>query len=416
MPPQFVDAPQLFQMQATLANISQALQAGQEREKVLYDQVTLLSREVHTINALMQKSPAPAPAVLETSRGRQPTPMPHGQAGAGEDGSSYRPIMRGTPMKFADYPKLSGKAPPGEEADYLERWVTTMESCFAQHYQYEDSYRVNLMASALTDQAKDWWHTARKKGLIVCATTEPPEPGITTWKEFKELLWDRFVPIDADEVTRTRYKILIQPESISLDGFQDFVSTFQEIHTKLGTLDEKQKIYDFMSSLRPGELKRHLQEVRYKVTTCDELIKSGLQRQSEIMSTKTLSQAMKKNAPQQSQGQSNTHYKGQRHYGPPRAAAENRGVSPMEVNAMQQQRSGGKPPDKGAKDASQPRRPAKSPPGVSDALFKERREKGLCTWCGDASHWAPSCPKKTAYQAESGNGRRPPQGGQDTQK
>ena len=262
MPPQFVDAPQLFQMQATLANISQALQAGQEREKVLYDQVTLLSREVHTINALMQKSPAPAPAVLETSRGRQPAPMPHGQAGAGEDGSSYRPIMRGTPMKFADYPKLSGKAPPGEEADYLERWVTTMESCFAQHYQYEDSYRVNLMASALTYQSKDWWHTARKKGLIVCATTEPPEPGITTWKEFKELLWDRFVPIDADEVTRTRYKILIQPESISLDGFQDFVSTFQEIHTKLGTLDEKQKIYDFMSSLRPGELKRHLQEVR----------------------------------------------------------------------------------------------------------------------------------------------------------
>ena len=137
-------------------------------------------------------------------------------------------------------PKLpsSLKLPPldkysGNKQEDLLAWLFQVNEQMALLRMYDDETRIMFAGTALTQNAKTWYHAVRS------------EKSVRTWDDFQTKLKANFYPLDPVKHARDQLHPLLQMGSV-----RDYTATFRHLTAIIGNMSEDEKLDRYIRGLK----------------------------------------------------------------------------------------------------------------------------------------------------------------------
>ncbi|XP_019057348.1 PREDICTED: uncharacterized protein LOC109116424, partial [Tarenaya hassleriana] len=174
---------------------------------------------------------------------------------------THRNTAQAGPAQAPHHPILKAPEPPlfngTRNAQTVESFIFGIEQYFNSYGVRDDHSRITHAPTYFRDLALLWWRR-------VLADQERGERQINTWAQFKAELRRHFVPTNAGEEARTRFRRLRQTGSIV-----DYIREFSSLCLELNDLSDRDALFHFKDGLK--EFAR-LEVNRRNAQTLDEAI------------------------------------------------------------------------------------------------------------------------------------------------
>lgn len=316
---------------------------------------------------------------------------------------SQQASMSSSPQQpRVERPRMPAPASYEGKASTLDEWIVELEQQFEWYQTHTELERLRFATAFMKGTARDWW-----LNLAV-----PARAAIVTWDQMKDALRGRFQPVTTAEMARARLATLGQGKAT----VHQYVAAYRKLLISLTTMSEDDRLFAFVRGLQPSiamQLRVHgvksveqAIEMAVRVGSLSEFaaLASASAHTTSSSSTSSLPAAASSSAPMELDALSGIEGLEQDTNGTASSSSSStiasadgpitRGEFQQLLNAMREQRTGGRRQGAPSNSASQSSIKQDGRVHYGD-LTRERMDKhfaeGTCFSCGKTGHQARNC-------------------------